>query len=178
MPLKTTHGLLAEFDAAEPLIAAAERIHQAGYRHVEAFSPYPLPEAAEALGYHRPGVAGLVFAGGLIGGASAFLMQYWISVWSYPANVGGRPLKSWPPFIPVTFELTVLLASLAGFFGVLALCGLPRYHHPLFASERFARSSTDRFYLCVESTDPLFDLAATRAFLEGLSPLGVEEVAP
>lgn len=177
MPLNPTYGLLAEFDTAKALITAAKGIREAGYRHVEAFSPYPLPEAAEALGYRRPGVAGLVFIGGLVGGLSAFFMQYWIAVWSYPVNVGGRPLDSWPQFIPVTFELTVLIAALTGFFGVLILCGLPRYHHPLFAMERFDRSTTDRFFLCVESTDPLFERPATHTFLSGLGATGIEEVA-
>ena len=177
MPLNGTYGLLAEFASADALVAAARRAHEAGYRHVEAFSHYPLPEAAEALGYRRSGVAPLVFVGGLVGGLAAFFMQYWIAVWGYPINVGGRPLDSWPQFIPVTFELTVLIASFAGFLGVLILCGLPRYHHPLFAAERFARSTTDRFYLCVESTDPMFDPAETRTFLTGLEPVGIEEVA-
>jgi hypothetical protein len=178
VPLNGVYGLLAEFDSVEALIAAARRSCEAGFRHVEAFSPYPLPEAAKALRYRQSGVAALVFVGGLIGGLSAFLMQYWIAAWAYPVNVGGRPLDSWPQFIPVTFELTVLIAALAAFLGVLILCGLPRYHHPLFAAERFARSSTDRFCLCIESTDPMFDLAATREFLMGLEPTGVEEVAP
>jgi hypothetical protein len=178
MSLNGTYGLLAEFASSEALIAAAEQVHEAGYHHVEAFSPYPLPEAAEALGYRRPGVAGPVFLGGVVGGLSAFLMQYWIAVWSYPENIGGRPLNSWPQFIPVSFELSILIASLMGFLGVLILCGLPRYHHPLFASERFDHATVDRFYICVESTDPIFDLAATRRFLDSLGPTGVEEVAP
>ena len=141
MPLNGTYGLLAEFASADALVAAARRRTRRATVTSRRSRHYPLPEAAEALGYRRSGVAPLVFAGGLVGGAAAFFMQYWIAVWGYPINVGGRPLDSWPQFIPVTFELTVLIASFAGFLGVLILCGLPRYHHPLFAAERFARST-------------------------------------
>jgi hypothetical protein len=174
----TPYGLLAEFDSADVLIAAAKKVRETGYSRVEAFSPYPLPEAADALGYSKPGVAGLVLAGGIIGGCGAFFMQYWIAAIDYPINVGGRPLNSWPIFIPISFELTVLTAALAGFLGTLLLCGLPRFHHPLFASPLFARSSTDRFYLCIESKDPMYRSAETREFLIGLGPVGVEEVQP
>ena len=172
----TPYGLLAEFDSADALIAAAGRVREQGYRRVEAFSPYPLPEAAEALGYRKSGIAGLVLAGGVIGGIAAFFMQYWIAVIDYPINVGGRPLNSWPIFIPITFELTVLTASMAGFLGTMLLCGLPRFYHPLFASPLFARSSTDRFYLCVEATDPKYHPNETREFLLGLGPVEIEEV--
>jgi hypothetical protein len=176
MPLIATHGLLAEFATAEELIAAAERVHEAGYTRVEAFAPYPLPEAAKALGYRRSGVAFLVFIGGLVGGSAAFFMLYWTQAIAYPLNVGGRPPNSWPMFIPITFELTVLIAAFAAFIGVFALCRLPRFHHPLFAAPLFARATTDGFFICIEANDPSFDPSATLAFLEGLHPTAIEEV--
>jgi hypothetical protein len=171
------YGMLAQFETADDLIAACERARRSGLRRVEAYSPYPLPEAAEALGHRRSGVPGLVFSGGLIGGIAAFLMLYWTSAVDYPLNVGGRPLNSWPAFIPITFELTILTASLAALLAVLLLNGLPRFHHPLFASELFARSTSDRFYLCVEAADPRYDPDAIRDLLVGLGPVRVEEVA-
>lgn len=170
------YGLLAEFETAESLITAAKRVHQEGYRKVEAFSPYALPEAAEALGAGKSSIGSIVLAGGVVGAVGAFFMQYWIAVIDYPLNVGGRPENSWPLFIPISFELTILMASLAGFLGVLILCGLPRFHHPLFAAPSFARSSTDRFYICLDSTDSKYNLIETREFLESLGPVGVEEV--
>ena len=177
MPVNGTYGLLAEFDSADALTAAARRVREAGYSHVEAFAPYPLPEVAAALGYRRSGVAFLVLLGGVVGGSAAFFMLYWVSAVAYPINVGGRPLNSWPMWIPITFELTVLTAAFAAFLGVFVLCRLPRFHHPLFGSPLFARATTDGFYLCVEATDPKFDPDATRALLAGLNPIGIEEVA-
>jgi len=176
VPVKPPYGLLAEFGEADALVAAAERVRSAGYTRTEAFAPYPLPEAAHALGYRRTGVPAVIFLGGLLGCVGGFGMEYWISVIDYPENVGGRPLNSWPVFVPVAFELTVLTAALVGLIGLLVLCGLPRFHHPLFGVERFGRAAIDRFFLCIETADPKYDPAGTRAFLDGLSPLAVEEV--
>lgn len=176
MPVNGTYGLLAEFDTAADLIAAIRDAREAGYTRVEAFSPYPLPEAAAALGGRRTGMGFLVLLGGILGAAAGFFMQYWVAVLGYPVNVGGRPLNSWPVFIPITFELTVLTAAFAGFLGVLVLCRLPRYHHPLFGTSSFARATTDGFYLCIEASDPKFDADATREFLAALRAAGVEEV--
>jgi hypothetical protein len=170
------YGLLAEFESAGDLVAAARKVREAGYTRVEAFSPYPLPDAAEALGYHRSGVAFLVLLGGIVGGAAAFYMLYWVEAVAYPLNVGGKPLNSWPMFIPITFELTVLTAALAAFLGVFVLCKLPRFHHPLFAAPLFSRATSDGFYLCIGADDPRFDPAATRGLLEGLRTTGIEEV--
>ena len=176
MPVTGPHGLLALFDSADQLVEASRAARAAGYTRVEAFAPYPLPEAAKALGYRRSGVAFLVFLGGLVGGSAAFGMLYWISAVAYRLNVGGRPPDSAPMFIPITFELTILTAALAGFLGVFVLCRLPRFHHPLFGTPLFARASSDGFYLCVEAADPKFDPDGTRAFLAGLNPVGIEEV--
>jgi len=176
MPVNGTYGLLAQFTTADELIAAAGAVRSAGFTHTEAFAPYPLPEAARALGYRRSGVSFIVLLGGLLGAALGFFMLYWTSAYGYPLNSGGRPLDSWPVFIPITFELGILTAALAAFLGVFVLCGLPRYHHPLFAAPLFARATTDGFYLCIEADDPHFDLFATRAFLTELSPVDIEEV--
>ena len=177
MPVTGSYGLLAEFDSADALIAAARKVREAGYTRTEAFSPYPLHEAAEALGYRRSGVAFLVFVGGLVGGVGGVFMLWWINVLGYPLNVGGKPLNSWPMWIPITFELTVLTAGLSAFLAVFVLNRLPRYHHPLFAAPLFSRATTDGFYLCIRADDPKFDPIDTRVLLATLRPTGVEEVA-
>jgi hypothetical protein len=170
------YGLLAEFDSAGSLIEAARRVHAAGYTRVDAFTPYPLKGAVEALGMHRTAVPTIMFVGGLVGCVGAFFMQYWTAVVDYPVNVGGRPLNSWPAFIPVTFELTILTSALVGVFGLLALCGLPLLYHPVFNVPRFVRASRDGFFLCIEVDDPQFDPDTTRAFLAGLGAREVVEV--
>ena len=172
------YGMLAEFESPDQLRAAARAARDAGYRRMDAYSPFPIHGLTEALGSRPSRLAGLVLAGGVLGMLSGFGLQYWASVIAYPLNVGGRPLNSWPSFIPVTFEVTVLLAALTAVLGMLALNGLPYPHHPLFGAERFARATSDRFFLCIEAADPRFDRAGTEAFLTGLHPLGVTEVAP
>jgi hypothetical protein len=169
-------GVLAEFDDSDALLGAARRVRDAGYTRLDAYSPYPLSDVAEALGMRRTAVPALMLTGGLVGCVAGFLMQYWINVVDYPINVGGRPPDSWPSFIPVTFELTVLTSALVGLFGFLALCGLPRLYHPVFNVSGFLRASRDRFFLCVESADPRFDRAGTAEFLASLGPRGVTEV--
>ena len=171
------YGLLAEFPGPTELVEAARRAHEEGYRRVDAYSPFPVDGLAEALGFHRTGMPMVMFLGGLTGAVAGYLMQWWIAAVDYPLNVGGRPLNSWPAFIPVTFECTVLGASLAAFVGMLALNGLPQPYHPVFNVPAFGRASRDRFFLCIESTDPKFDRYATESFLKDLHPLGVSEVA-
>jgi Protein of unknown function (DUF3341) len=170
------HGILAEFDSAEQLVAAAERARAEGYRHIDAFTPFPVEGLAEALGFRRTNVPQLTLIGGLIGGLGGFFMQYWMAAVSYPVNVGGRPLNSWPAFIPVTFEMAVLSASLFAVLGMLALNKLPMPHHPLFNAPRFALASKDRFFLCIEAQDPKFDRARTAQFLKSLKAHEVTEV--
>jgi ActD protein len=171
------HGLMAEFRAPTEIVVAARHAHAEGYRKMDAYTPFPIEELAEALGYHSRGrLPKIVLAGGVFGCAAGFLLQYWCSVIAYPLNVGGRPLNSWPSFIPITFEVTVLCAALAAVLGMLALNGLPMPYHPAFNVPEFALASRDRFFLCIESADPKFDPAATRAFLEGLGPTKVYEV--
>src|SRR5205814_2378882 len=142
--------------------------HQAGYRRIDAYSPFPIEALAEAIDFHPTDVPLVVLVGGIIGGLSGFFLQYWIHVLNYPINVGGKPLNSWPAFIVVTFECTILGASLAAFLGMLALNGLPQPYHPVFNVPRFAFASKDRFFLVIESADPRFDIHDTFRFLESL----------
>lgn len=174
----TVYGLMAEFDTPGGLVDAATRARLAGYRRMDAYSPIPIEELNEALALRRTRLPLLVLIGGILGGSAGFALESWVSAVAYPMDVGGRPLISWPQFIPVTFETTVLGAALTAFFGMWALNKLPQPYHPVFNVDAFSRASTDRFFLVIESTDPRFDRTATRQFLENLHPLGVSEVAP
>ena len=175
-PRPRVYGLMAEFASPHDLVLAAETARSAGYHRLDAFTPFPIERLSEALGHGPSRVPLLVLVGGIIGALTGYGLQYWISAVAYPLNVGGRPYDSWPAFIPVTFEVMVLVAGLFTVFGMLALNGLPTPYHPVFNVPRFALASRDRYFLCVESKDPKFDEAATRAFLEGLRPSGVFDV--
>jgi Protein of unknown function (DUF3341) len=172
------YGLMAEFDSSSDLLDAARRAYEEGYRRMDAYSPFPVHGLAEAIGFKRTLVPLLVFLGGAVGGIGGYSLQYWISVIDYPLNVGGRPLHSWPAFIPVTFELTILVAALAAVLGMLALNGLPRPHHPVFNVSAFELATRNRFFLCIEATDPKFDGRETRHFLQSLKAQAVYEVEP
>jgi hypothetical protein len=168
---------VGEFETPQQLIKAVEKARDAGYRRIDAYAPFPVEGLAEALGFHRTAVPLLTLIGGLLGGLSGFGFEYWVSVISYPENIGGRPLNSWPAFIPVTFELTVLGASIFAVLGMLALNKLPQPHHPLFNVGRFQQhASNDRFFLCIEAADPKFDLAEAARFLQSLNAQHVTEV--
>jgi hypothetical protein len=162
------YGLLAEFKDSDSLIHAAQTLTDKGYRKVDAYSSIPVEGLADALNYRWSWVPYVVFFGGLTGCIAGFTMQYVISVILYPLNIGGRPLNSWPMFIPVTFECTVLFAAFSGVIGMILMNGLPRYHHPLFAVDQFARASTDGYFIGIQSIDPLFDIEATSKLLEEL----------
>lgn len=169
-------GLLAEFTTPEALRRAAAAVYQDGYRRTDAFTPYPMEGLPETLGAGPTRVPLLFLLGGIFGGASGYAMCWYANVISYPWNIGGRPANSWPAWIPLTFELTVLCAGLAGALGMLIANGLPQLHHPLFNVPAFARASQDRFFLCIEAADPRFDGPATRAFLVALRAHSVVEV--
>ncbi|HQR40387.1 MAG TPA: DUF3341 domain-containing protein [Blastocatellia bacterium] len=170
------HGVMAEFDTAEALIAAAEKVREHGYTKTDAYSPFPVDGLNEAMGIGPTKLPILVLLGALAGGLSGYAMQYWMEVIDYPKNIGGRPYLSWPSFVPAIFELTILLGSFTTVIAMLALNGLPRPYHPVFNVPSFRRASRDGFFLCIESEDPKFDLAGTTAFLETLNPSGVFEV--
>ena len=181
-----SYGLLAEFQDSDALIHAAQVVTEKGYRKVEAYSSIPVEGLADALNYRWSWVPYVVFCGGLTGATLGFLMQFFIStgfsiefptsIFSVPVNIGGRPTNSWPLFIPVTFECTILFAAFSGVIGMLAMNGLPRLHHPLFAVPQFARASTDGYFLGIESIDPLFDTDATRKLLQELHAKEVLDV--
>ena len=171
------YGLMAEFENPTALVAATERAHHEGYRCMDAYSPFPIEELHEALGMHHSRLPLIVLIGGIVGGVGGYSLQYWVSAVAYPLNVGGKPLHSWPAFIPVTFECTILVAALSAVLGMLALNGLPQPYHPVFNVPRFALASRNRFFLCIESKDPKFDVERTRRFLETLGPREVTAVA-
>ncbi len=168
------YGVVAEFATPEDLVSAADRTREAGFHAVDAYSPMPVEGLAEAIGFRHTRLPWVVFAGGALGALTGFFLQLYVSAVDYPLNVGGRPLNSWPAFIPITFELTILGAASFAFFGLLAMNGLPTPYHPLFNVDRFERASRDRFFLCIKSKDPGFDRVRTREFLESLSPYVAE----
>ena len=172
------YGLLAEFDDPSSLVAAAKRTYAAGYRKIDTFSPYPIEEAWEAIGHQDRRLSFIVLAGGLTGLLSGFGLQEWVHQIAYPMNIGGKPLNSWPQFVPVMFELTILFAALSAVIGMIVLNKLPQPYHPVFNVPSFARASRDRFFLLVESEDPKFDRQATAEFLKGLNATEVNEVEP
>jgi hypothetical protein len=178
LPHPHLYGLLGEFDSPRQLMDAAKKAREAGYRRMDAFAPFPVEGLSRALGLGRKHdlVPLLTLVGGLGGGLTGFFFQVWANVSSYPQNIAGRPLNSWPAFIPVTFELTVLGASLFAVFGMLALNRLPQPHHPLFNIERFKRASNDKFFLCIESHDAKFHLVETARFLQSVNAQHVTEV--
>ncbi|MBS1852122.1 MAG: DUF3341 domain-containing protein [Acidobacteria bacterium] len=167
---------MAEFDSPRALITAAEKTHKEGYKKIDAYTPYPIEEVAEAIGFHHNNVPLVTLIGGIVGGLSGYLMQFWISTIDYPVNIGGKPYHSWPSFIIVTFEMTILFAGISAVFGMLALNGLPMPYHPVFNVSRFAMASKDRFFLIVFASDKKYDAVATRQFLESLGPVSVAEV--
>ena len=171
------YGLLAEFHHADAIVEAAHDVHAAGYRKLDAYTPYPIEELIEALHIGRSRVPRIVLAGGITGLLAGWGLQYWSSVIEYPLNIGGRPLNSWPAFIVPSFETTVLFSALAAVVGMLALSGLPQPYHPVFNVPGFALASQNRFFICVEATDPRFDREGTREFLKGLGAVEVTEVA-
>ncbi len=171
-----TYGIIAEFASAQDLVTAARHTHEAGYRKIDAYSPFPVEELADAIGFHKNSVPLVTLIGAIVGGLTGYLMQYWMAVVSYPVNVGGRPYHSWPSFIVVTFELTILCGGISAVFGMLALNGLPMPYHPVFNVPRFVLASKDRFFLIVFASDPKYDVNGTRQFMESLHARSISEV--
>ena len=170
------YGLVAEFDNPEDITVAAHKVREAGYRRVDAYTPFPVHGLVEAIGWKDNRLPWIIFFGGLIGCLGGFALCCYASFGFYPINVGGRPYIAWPSFMPVTFECTILLAAFAAVFGMLGLNGLPRPHHPIFNAPRFDLASRERFFLAIEASDPKFKLDETHAFLEALGPAHVNEV--
>ena len=167
------YGLLAEFPQPEDLLAATSAAHSAGYRRMDAYTPFPVHGLSEAIGLRQTRLPLVVLVGGIIGAVAGFGLQYWYETSHYPMNVGGRPHNSWPSFIVITFECTILFASLSAVLGMLALNGLPQPYHPLFNVPSFELASRSHFFLCIEARDPKFDFDDTRVFLEGLRPMAI-----
>ena len=174
---KPIYGLMAEFENATALVNAARAAREKGFRKLDAYSPFPIEELSDALHLHKNKLPLIVLLFGIIGGSLGYLLQYYVTVWHFPINIAGRPLHSWPAYIIITFEMTILFAAISSVLGLLALCGLPMPYHPVFNVPRFALASRNRFFLCIESTDPLFDHDRTVEFLETLEPREVSEVA-
>lgn len=171
------YGIVAEFATADALVHATHEAHKTGYRAMDAYTPFPVEAVFHALGARHSKLPWLIFLGGLTGAGIGFGFQWWTATIAYQLNVGGRPLNTWPMFIPVTFEMTILVAGLTTVLGMLAFNGFPMPYHPIFNASRFDLASRDRFFLCIESADPLFDVGRTTTFLQGLHPSHVEEVA-
>jgi len=170
------YGIMAEFDNPTDLMKAARTTYDAGYRNLDAYTPYPIEELAEVIGFHQTRVPLVCLTGGILGGLSGYLLQYWINNISYPLNIGGRPFHSWPAFIIVTFEMTILFGGLAAAIGMLGLNGLPAPYHPVFNNPRFSSVTRDRFFLCIEAADPKFDPEGVRQLLSSFNTVDVTEV--
>jgi hypothetical protein len=170
------YGVMAQFDSPSTLVAAAKETYAAGYRRINGYSPFPIEELSEAIGFTRTSLPLIVLLGGIIGGVGGFFMQYWMEVIDYPINVGGKPLNSWPAFIPITFECTVLVAAFAAVLGMLALNKLPQPYHPVFNAPNFALATRDSFFLVIEAKDPKFDHDEAMKFLKSLEARDVCDV--
>lgn len=170
------YGLMAEFDTPEEVVHAAEAASKKGYRHMDAYTPIPIEELTDALSVRHTRLSLFVLLCAVAGGLAGFGMQYFSSVIDYPLNVGGKPLNSWPQFIPITFEMTILFAAVGAVFGMLLRNGLPEPVHPVFNVDRFELASRDKFFLCIEATDPLFNRNETESFLKSLRPAHVSVV--
>jgi Protein of unknown function (DUF3341) len=172
-----THGVMAEFEDPTSLVNAARTAYEMGFRKLDAYTPFPIEELNDVLHLHKNKLPLIVLCGGVLGALTGYLLQYFVTVIYFPINVAGRPLHSWPSYIVITFELTILFGALATVLGLLGLCGLPMPYHPVFNVPRFSAASRDRFFLCIEATDPMFNLQTTSRFLESMEAKEVSEVA-
>ena len=174
--IEGTYGVIAEFGEPQDLLDAANAAREAGYTELDAYSPFPIHGLSEAIGFHRSRLSAVVLGGGIIGGLAGFFMCWYANVVWYPLNIGGKPYNSWPAWIPITFECTILFAAFAAVFGMLALNGLPMPYHPVFNVPRFDQASRDKFFLVIQARDPKFDIDAVWKFLESLGPREVTDV--
>jgi hypothetical protein len=175
--VEATYGMIAEFETPSDLVRAAQAAYNDGWRRMDCYTPYPVEEAAEAIGFHTNKVSLITLIGGLMGVCAMFSLETWISTLAYPLNIAGRPTYSWPAFIIPAYEWTILFAGLSAAFGMFAMNGLPSLYHPLFNAPNFRNgASNDKFFLCLEATDPKFEVAETRAYLETFEPTSVVEV--
>jgi hypothetical protein len=170
------HGMMAEYSNPELLMSSARAARYAGFQHMDAYTPFPVEGMSEALGFTRTRMPRFAMIGAIIGGGGAYLLQWYASVQSYPINVGGRPLHSWPSFVPITFELAILGASVVMILGMILCNRFPRLHHPLFDVPGFDRASTDRFFLVIETRDPRFDLSAIEAMFRDSGAIRIIEI--
>ena len=175
---KPIYGVMAEFDNPTALVAAARAAHEEGYRKLDAYSPFPIEELSDVLHLHKNRLPLIVLCGGIIGGLVGYLLQWFVTVIYYPINIAGRPLHSWPAYIVITFEMTILFAAISAVIGMIVLNKLPMPYHPAFNVERFEHASKVKFFLLVESEDPKFDRQATLDFLKGLNASEINEVEP
>ncbi|MDF2811242.1 MAG: hypothetical protein K0S56_2273 [Microvirga sp.] len=176
MTTQAPYGIMAEFETSQGLARAVTAAKLAGYTRLDAFSPFPLRDVADCLGVRTKALPWIAFTAGMTGAILQYVSQYWMNAVDYPLNIGGRPLHSWPAFIPSTLIVTVLWAGVATLLGLLLILRLPRLHHPVFDVPGFERASEDRFFLCILCDDPQFDQEASRRFLDDFSPVAVTEV--
>ena len=175
-PTEGLYGVMAEFNDAQALMDAAHAARKAGYTRMDAYSPFPIHGLDDAIGFHESIMSKIVLAAGILGGSGGFFMCWYANVIAYPMNIGGKPYNSWPAWIPITFECTILLAALTAVFGMIAINGLPMPYHPVFNVRRFSHASRDKFFLAIEATDPKFDVLGARKFLHTLGPREVSDV--
>lgn len=173
---QSVYGIIARFDTPTSAVRAARQTREAGYVRINAYSPYPLEELSEAIGFHKDRVSLVVLLGGLVGAAGGFALQYWTSAIDYPINIGGRPLLSLPSFVPIIFESAILLAAFGAVLGMIIMNRLPQPYHPVFNVPAFTGASQDSFFVCIKADDPKYDAAATRQFLLGLGAKEVTDV--
>jgi len=170
------YGIVAEYDTPAAVYHAAEKVRDAGFKAWDLHSPFPMHGAEHAMGFERTKLPLIVGAVALSGAAAGYLMQWWMSAVAYPVNVQGKPPGAWEPFVPITFEVGVLSAAFTALFGMLAMNGLPRFHHPLFKSERFLAASDDKFFIAIEAQDEKFNPDGVRRLLESTGASRVDTI--
>lgn len=178
VPSAPPFALVGVFDTPAALLRACEALRDVGYRRFDAHTPYPVHGMERAMGLRRSRVPWVAFVGGIAGGLLGFGLQMWTMGADYPLNLSGKPFYAFQAYVPVTFELTILLAAIGAFLSMWALNGLPLLFHPVMQHPRFPEASDDRFLLSVEAADPEFEAERTRELLAALGAKDIEEVLP